>query len=122
MRVVFWEAQVALFMLAVVFLFWLIYWRPYTSLEDNYLSIALAGFLCIVAGLEIFIVSTLTAGNTRNGKREVSFPVVEEWAVGGMEYVRVCARALLIGAGHVPGCVWDVCGMCVVCVHACVCS
>jgi hypothetical protein len=58
-------------MLSVAFLFWLMYWRPYASAEDNYLSIAVAGCLCVVAGVEIFFVSVLLSNGPRSDGREV---------------------------------------------------
>lgn len=64
--------QVALFILCVSMLFWQLGWRPYASREDNFLAIALAGCQAVVAGLEIFVVSTLLNNpQDYDGSREV---------------------------------------------------
>jgi hypothetical protein len=61
-----------MFMVCVAMLFWQLGWRPYATREDNFLSIGLAGCLCVVAGLEIFVVSAISSNSQVANPREVS--------------------------------------------------
>lgn len=67
--------QVALFMMSVLLLFWEIAWKPYATASDNHFSSALMGCICVIGGLEVYVVNAHQQ-NTIDSEKQVKFLLV----------------------------------------------
>ena len=57
-------------MLSVLLLFWELGWQPYAARADNWLSCTLCGSICIIAGLEVYVVNA-AVNNTSESSKQV---------------------------------------------------
>ncbi len=64
--------QVALFMLSVLLLFWELGWQPYARRADNRLSCSLAGSICIISGLEVYVVNAAFNDTNADSSKQAS--------------------------------------------------